>query len=357
MIWFEKLFSAVQAAPELWTTAAVIVACVVLLSGMAAELIFRVLRLFLGGVASGTWESLKGSFRKPLKVFLMLLGFYWGLEILPLSGQTDLMLARYLRTGFILAAAYGAYHLEGVLAAVFAKVDARMNLQSSELLKQFSLRIIRFVVAVLAVTLVAEQFGINAGSIVAGLGLAGLAVALAAQDTLANIFAGIVLILDKPFDVGELVQVESHTGTVENINFRSTRLRLLTQELVTIPNSAIAKGPITNLTRRNQRKAEIRLELGGSLPRKELLAFVAELQGALREIAGIDPVSVLVRLESYAVTGPVLNMAFLTDTAEWEEFVTIRQEAILCLMEVLQHHDVQTARKRVLVEGLPYENR
>ncbi len=352
MVWMDKLFSEIREAPEPWIAAIVTAGCFLVFSGLAADLIFRVIRIFARGIDPETWTSLKSSFRKPLKVFLMLLGLYWGLEILPLSAATDLVLGRYLVTGFILTAAYGAYHLEGVLGAVFSKVDARMNLQSSELLKQFSLRIIRFVVAVLAVTLVAEQFGINAGSIVAGLGLAGLAVALAAQDTLANIFAGIVLIMDKPFDVGELVQVENHTGTVENINFRSTRIRLLTQELVTIPNSAIAKGAIINLDRRNQRKAQVKLELGKGVRRKALLDFIDELEGILRETPGIDPVSVLVRLESYAVTGPVLNMAFLANTGDWETFVTIRQEAVFTLMEALERHDVKTARQRVQVESV-----
>lgn len=352
MAWIYNIISEMQKSPELWIGAAVISGGCVLFCGLASDLVLWILRCFFRGVRQDTWDSLKASFRKPLAVFIMLLGFYWATGLLPFSPKTDLLLVRGLKIGFILTAAYGAYHLEGVLAAVFGKLEVRVNLQSSELLKQFSLRIIRFVVAVLAATLVAEQFGINAGSIVAGLGIAGLAVALAAQDTLANVFAGIVLIMDKPFDVGELVQVENHTGTVENINFRSTRIRLLTQELVTIPNSAIAKGPITNLTRRNQRKAEVRLELGKGVHRKALLEFIEELEGILRAMTGVDPSSVLVRLESYAVTGPVLNLTFMTDTAEWEEYVTIRQEAVLSLMEALERNEIKTARQRVQIETI-----
>ncbi len=352
MGWIERLISDIQMAPEIWITAAVIVVSFCIFSGVAADMIFRTLRIFLRGVTEDTWDSLKSSFRGPLKVFIMLAGLSWGLEVLPLSDKTDLIRVRYLRTGFILTAAYGAYHLEGVLAALFRKVHTRMNMQSSEILKQFSLRIIRFIVAVLAVTLVAEQFGINAGSIVAGLGIAGLAVALAAQDTLSNIFAGIVLILDKPFDVGELVEVESLMGTVENINFRSTRLRLLTQELVTIPNSAIAKGPITNLTRRSQRRAIIRLELGKDVHRKVVIEFCEDLEEILKVSPGIDPTTVLVRLESYEMTGPVLSMMFLTDSAEWDDFVNTRQEAIFSLMEALERHEIKTAKQRVQFESI-----
>ncbi len=352
MVWINHLLSEMAAAPDVWISAAVIFGGCILFCGLAADLIFWILRLFCRGTSKETWDSLKLSFKKPLAVFILLLGSYWATQILPFTPKTDLLLVRGLKIGFILTAAYGAYNLEGVLAALFRRVDAHMNLQSSALLKQFSLRIIRFVVAVLAVTLVAEQFGINAGSIVAGLGIAGLAVALAAQDTLANIIAGIVLIMDKPFDVGELIQVENHTGSVENINFRSTRIRLLTQELVTIPNSTIAKGAITNLTRRNQRKAEVRLELGKGVHRNVLLEFIDELEGILRNIPGVDPASVLARLESYAVTGPILNLTFMTDTAEWEEFVTIRQDAVLTLMEALERNEIKTARQRVQIETI-----
>lgn len=350
MVWLDNLFNGISGNPEPWIAAAVIAGGVAVFSGVAAEIVFRLLRPMAGAMEQETWNSLKIAFRKPLKVLVILIGIYWGLELLPLSDKADLARIRYMKSAFILTAAYGAFHLEALLATVFSRLDEKMNLQSSQLLKQFSLRIIRFVVAVLAVTLIAEEFGVNAASIVAGLGLAGLAVALAAQDTLANVFAGIVLIMDKPFDVGELIVVEGFTGTVENINFRSTRIRLLTQELVTIPNSAIAKGPITNLTRRTQRRAELKLELGKHARRDVLLAFIDELTLTFKGMAGIDPETVMVRLESVAVTGPVLQILFLTDTAEWDDFVAIRQEAVLALMEALDRHAISTARQRLQVE-------
>jgi len=347
MTFIDKWLESVRTAPEPWITAAVIAGGALLLSGLVADALFSVTRRLLPRVGQDTFGSLRKSFRRPLQLFLFLLGLYGALHQLPLSEQTDVQLVRALRIGFILTAAYGAFHLEGLLEALLSRMDSRMNLQASELLRQFSIRIIRVLVVLLAAALVAEQFGINAAGIIAGLGIAGLAVALAAQDTRANIFAGMVLILDKPFDVGELITTEGYTGTVEKINFRSTRLRLLTQELVVIPNSAVAKGPLVNLTRRDQRRAELRLELGKGFSRHRLTAFVTELESRLKATEGIDPESVLVRLESYAVGGPVLNVAYLTATADWERFVTIRQEGIFLLMEMLERHELATARQRV----------
>ena len=315
-----------------------------LFSGLLARLFFRILRLFMARTETGTFQSLVQSFTKPIKVFIFLIGIYLASDQLTLPPHVQLYFSRGLAVGFILSAAYGAFHLEGVLAAVFRKLNDKMNLQTGELLQQFLMRIIRCVVAVLAAAMIAETFGINAGGVVAGLGLAGLAVAMAAQSTLANIFAGIALIMDKPFEVGDRIQVDTLDGLVEAINFRSTKIRLLTQELVSIPNSVVAGGHIINCTRRDQRKVDLRMELGLGANPDALKLFMKELESDLKACPDIDETSVLVRISEYTIAGPVLEIAFLTRTADWFEFTEIRQEAIFLFMETLKRHPLDMAQ-------------
>lgn len=349
MVQIDQWLASVRSAPEPWIAAAVITVGVLIFSGLMADLFFALLRAGLPRMDKEAHASLRDSFRKPLRLLLTLVGFYAALHRLPLQAGADAQLIRLLKVGIILIVAYGAFNLEGVLAAAFKKLDGRMNLQGSELLRQFFIRVIRFLVAIVAVALVLDQFGIDVGNILAGLGIAGLAVALAAQDTLANILAGIMLILDKPFDVGELVSFENQLGTVENINFRSVRIRLLTQELVVIPNSAIAKGMVTNYSRRSQRRAEVRLGLSQSLSRAVLEPFIQEAEKLLKATEGIDAESVVVKLETVQEEGPVLYLCFLTETADWDEFTAIRQEALFLLMEAQERHRIGTARQRVAV--------
>jgi MscS family membrane protein len=106
------------------------------------------------------------------------------------------------------------------------------------------------VIVVGAIYLLRALSGKPLSALLAGLGIGGLAVALAAQDTLKNFFGSIMIMLDKPFSVGQRVLVESYDGVVENIGFRSTRVRTLTGHLVTVPNEKMATNAIENVGRR-----------------------------------------------------------------------------------------------------------
>jgi MscS family membrane protein len=107
-----------------------------------------------------------------------------------------------------------------------------------------------FVVAVFALFVAENVFGANIGAWLAGLGIAGLAVSLAAQDSLKNLFGSITIFLDKPYGLGDRVNVAGFDGTVEEIGFRSTKIRTLTGHLVTIPNSKIVDGSVENIAKR-----------------------------------------------------------------------------------------------------------
>lgn len=105
-------------------------------------------------------------------------------------------------------------------------------------------------VVVVAALVTAQNLGINITGLIASLGIGGLAVALAAQDTLANLFGAVAIFLDKPFRVGDRIQLDQVDGVVETIGLRSTRVRNLDGHLITIPNKTIGNATITNITRR-----------------------------------------------------------------------------------------------------------
>jgi MscS family membrane protein len=126
--------------------------------------------------------------------------------------------------------------------------------------------------------------GANIGTWLAGLGIAGLAVSLAAQDSIRNLFGSLMIFLDRPFTVGEQIQFDKWEGPVEEIGFRSTRLRTTTGEIVTIPNSRLADNPVVNLDRRTHIRRVVTLTLAKDTP-------PAKIEQALQSIREIlsDP--------------------------------------------------------------------
>jgi len=102
-------------------------------------------------------------------------------------------------------------------------------------------------VIVVAVLLTLQNLGLNISSLIASLGITGLALALAAQDTLANFFGAIVILVDKPFRIGDAIKIDVHEGTVETIGFRSTRVRTAEGHLVTIPNKTVGNSIVRTL--------------------------------------------------------------------------------------------------------------
>src|SRR5699024_1747974 len=105
----------------------------------------------------------------------------------------------------------------------------------------------------IGISIIAQEFNYNIGGVVAGLGLGGLAFALAAQDALANLFGGFVIITERPFSIEDWIQTPSVEGVVEDITFRSTKIRTFDQALVTVSNSTFDEEGITNCSRKSKR--------------------------------------------------------------------------------------------------------
>ncbi len=137
--------------------------------------------------------------------------------------------------------------LEHMLRRWTSKTETTLDDQLVPLVRK-TLRV--FVVIVAGLFIAQNIFAMNIGSLIAGLGIGGLAFALAAKDSIANLFGSIVIFADRPFAMGDRIKIGSHDGTVEEVGFRSTKIRTLTGHLVTIPNSVVANEAVENIARR-----------------------------------------------------------------------------------------------------------
>ncbi len=224
---------------------------------------------------SWDWDKTQiQNFVRPISFLLMvgfLLVFYSNLQLpLRLSFWVKIVLqllaaASVIWLVFKLIDAFSVY-----LARATAKTDSKLDDQLIPMLNKG----LKVVVLLLGVLTVFQGYGYSVGGIIAGLGIGGLALALAAQNTLANFFGSVMIFLDKPFQVGDFIKVGETAGSVQEVGFRSTRLRTPDDSVITIPNSQLADSRIDNLGMRNYRRIFMNLGLNYSTTPTQMQAFV-----------------------------------------------------------------------------------
>ena len=150
-----------------------------------------------------------------------------------------------------IAAAYALYRLVDVIEYYLNRLVGKSETTLDDMLVPIVRKSLRLTIAIIAVLLISENIlGANVKSLLLSAGVGGIAVALAARETIANFFGSITIFMDRPFQMGELVKIGEHLGPVEEVGFRSTRIRTLEGHLVTIPNNVIASSSVENIGRR-----------------------------------------------------------------------------------------------------------
>ena len=185
-------------------------------------------------------------------------------------------------------------------------------------------------------------FELNVANLVAGLGLGGLAVALAGKETLENLFASFTIFLDKPFVVGDQITVNGITGTAEKVGFRSTRIRTLQRSFVTLPNKSLVDNALDNLTLRTHQRADFLLTLvhGTSIVKLE------EAMQELRNVLQSHPRNleeILVRFKEFGENGLVIRVLFFLKSSDFDDFMEVREQINFLIFEILQKQDCHLA--------------
>jgi MscS family membrane protein len=196
------------------------------------------------------------------------------------------------RVVLAIAAAYGLYRLVDVIEYYLNRLIGRTETKLDDMLVPIVRKSLRITIAIIAVLLISENIlGANVKSLLLSAGVGGIAVALAAKDTIANFFGSITIFTDRPFQMGELVKIGEHRGPVEAVGFRSTRIRTLEGHLVTIPNSVIASTSVENIGKRPfiRRTSNITITYGsGHTKAKRAVEIIKDVLAGVPEV-NTDP--------------------------------------------------------------------
>jgi MscS family membrane protein len=194
----------------------------------------------------------------------------------------------------------------------------------------------KVVVAVAGVITAFAQLGYPVASLLAGLGLGGLALALAAQKTVEHFFGSVSLAVDQPFRVGDFVKVDDFVGTVEAIGLRSTRFRTLDRTVISIPNGTLADQRLETFAARDRLRLACTVGVEYGTSAAQMRQVLAGLEKVLRAHPKIWPDAVVVRFKELAASSLDIEIMAWFQTADWAEFQLIRQEILLQFMQVVE---------------------
>ncbi|WP_259391617.1 mechanosensitive ion channel family protein [Paenibacillus sp. 1011MAR3C5] len=294
------------------------------------------------------------AFEKPLRGLFVLLGAYLAiLYYVPAHWTPLLVVHKLFRSGMILLIGGGLYNLSAVSSVFMEGALKRFGGDDSSMLIPFLSKAVRFVVIVIAVTAVISEWGFNINGVVAGMGLGSLALALAAKDTLGNILGGVIIILEKPFSKGDWILTPSTEGVVEDITFRSSKIRTFADALVTVPNSTLADQPITNWSRMGRRRITFTLNVALDTDAERLTMAIDRIERYLMDNEEIDDETIMVRFNEFKESSLGIMLYYFTKTTAWKDHLTVRQETQLAMLQILKEEGVQLAlpMQRIVVGG------
>lgn len=283
------------------------------------------------------------SFERPLGWAFIIVGLYLAMDYFPFMEQQNVLFIKFLRSMIIVLITWGLFNLSSPSTGILISVNEKMNNKIDLILLPFISRTIRVIIIAISISIIGQEFNYDVNGLVAGLGLGGLAFALAAKEAVGNLIGGVVIVTEKPFSIGDWIKTPSVEGIVEDINFRSTKVRTFSQALVTVPNATLANEAITNWSRMGKRKIDFHLGLNYKTTKEELERVVRRIEQLLRTHEEIHPDTIMVAFDHYNESSLDVLIYFFTNSTVWAEHVKIKHEINLEIMAILEEEAVEIA--------------
>jgi len=243
----------------------------------------------------------------------------------------------------ILLGIWFLWRLTDGLAVYFKSRAARTETSLDDQLVPFIGKTLKIFIVITGVLVVAQNLGYSIAGLIASLGIGGIAIAMAAKDTISNIFGSIMILIDRPFTVGDWIKTSEFEGVVEEVGFRSTRIRTFAKTLVNVPNSALANMVIDNIHAMPKRRVKMRIGITYSTTPALMQAAIKGIEEILCEHSGVDQDFSLVKFDEFEGSSLSIFLYYFSKSTKWAEYLQVRQEVNLQIMQLLESLDLEFA--------------
>ncbi len=326
-----------------------------IVSRLLSKLTFKLFKKFADEVNSETFIAL---LLKPIEFFISVSTFY--IAINQLKHPLDVAFFHYKKNKvnevftigefvdkiflflIILSVFWIVLRIIDFIAHVLLVRAAKTKNKADDQLVPFIKELLKFIIAFIGFfVLLGYVFEVNAVSLITGLGIGGIAIAMAAKESLENLLGSFLIFMDKPFTVGDVVKVDGIEGTIERVGFRSTVLRSADKTTYVIPNRSMIDGVLENLTMRNARRVKFDIGLTYETSNEVLKKIIAEINSFLQDNPSTTDATVA--LDSFGDSALNIQIIYLVPMKKEFDLAKIKEEVNFKVIEIVQSNGSEFA--------------
>lgn len=279
----------------------------------------------------------------PVRILLIAVSIIVIAQLLNLDTATSQFTTLLSRTLIIIAVALTAYRIVTLVFLTRGRLYSITGIAIEEALLPFARTGLQIIIFAISLVIIIQEWGYDVSGLIAGLGIGGLAISLAAQDTLSNLFGFTAIVGDRPFAVGEYIKTKDVEGIIEHVGLRSTRVRQLDQAVVTVPNSLLASSAILNWSRLSKRRIDSKIGITYGATADQLQALVQRLRESIAARESVDATSVVVNFINFGENSLEILIRCYVNIADWPLFTQEKESIFLEIMRIVDEMGLQIA--------------
>ncbi len=293
-------------------------------------------------------EKIDSLLTKPISLCIMLSIIYLGSSHIQYPPEWNLVdknqigLKMLISKGFSLLFLYSIFwillkliDLIGII--LYKKAELTENKMDDQLIP-FIIEIARIMIYIFAIFIImGNVFNVNIAALATGLGIGGIALAMASKESLENLLGSFTIFFDRPFTVGDVVTVGSITGSVEKVGFRSTRIRTFDKSLVTLPNKKMIDAELDNLGMRPVRRVKFNVGLTYETSSDQIKSIVSDIQEMINNHPKTNQ-SGKVRFQEFGSSSLDVMVMYYVNSPRWDDLIDVKEDINYKIMEIIKKH-------------------
>ena len=316
-----------------------------LISKYLSHLLFKIVKNKNSDVGADKFNEL---LTKPISLCIMLSIIYLGSSHIQYPPEWNLVsdnkmgIKMLISKGFSLIFVYSIFWIllkmiDFIGLILMKKAELTENKMDDQLIP-FIIEIGKIFVYIFGIFIImGSVFNINITALATGLGIGGLALAMASKESLENLLGSFTIFFDRPFTVGDVVIVGSVTGTVEKVGFRSTRIRTFDKSLVTVPNKKMIDAELDNLGLRSVRRVKFNVGLTYETSSNQIKAIVTDIQEMINLHKKTNQEG-RVRFQEFGSSSLDIMVMYFVDSPRWEDLIDVKEDVNYRIMEIVKKH-------------------